>query len=89
MHANNIVFDFDTITSIEDFYAIFKVKLALPNYFGNNLDALYDSLTGYIALPVKIQFIHLSVQQITAFRDIISTFEDAHHMLGDEFIFEF
>ena len=89
MQVKNIVFDFDTIASTEDFYAACKEKLALPDYFGDNLDALYDCLTGYIGLPVKIKFIHLSKEQRTAFKSVIKTFEDAHEALGDDFVVNF
>lgn len=89
MHAKNIVFDFDTIASTEDFYAACKEKLALPDYFGNNLDALYDCLTGYIDLPIRIKFIHLSKEQRAEFASAIKTFEDAHNALKNDFIFNF
>lgn len=87
MHAKNIVFDFDKINSLEEFYAVTRKKLQLPDYFGNNLDALYDCLTGYIGLPVKITFTHLSKEQLTAFDGIIKTFEDAHAAMGKDIVF--
>jgi len=32
-------------------------KLSLPEWYGRNLDALWDCITGYIQLPVTIQWI--------------------------------
>lgn len=89
MRTKDIVFDFNTIASTEDFYVVCKEKFVLPDYFGNNLDALYDCLTGYIGLPVRIKFIHLSSNKRTVFGSIIKTFEDAHKTLGSDLMFNF
>ncbi|MBN3527187.1 barstar family protein [Paenibacillus apiarius] len=35
-----------------------KEKLALPDYYGRNLDALWDCLTGWVELPLTIQWTH-------------------------------
>ena len=43
-----------SIRSIEEFYDAIARKLQLPEYFGRNLDALWDVLTTDIAGPVEI-----------------------------------
>ena len=40
-----ITIDGLSIKKKEDFYANIKTELNVPEYFGNNLDALYDILT--------------------------------------------
>ena len=37
-------------------HKILKEKLELPDYYGQNLDALWDCLTGFIELPVCIKW---------------------------------
>ena len=41
-----IYIDFLEIGDYEDFYAQLKEKLTLPEHFGDNLDALFDVITG-------------------------------------------
>lgn len=38
-----------------------KNKLELPDYYGNNLDALWDMLTGYLKMPLTIVFINFKM----------------------------
>ena len=40
-----VYIDFVEIGDEEDFYAQLKEKLALPEHFGDNLDALYDVMS--------------------------------------------
>jgi ribonuclease inhibitor len=42
------------IKSISDFHAQIKEVLELPNYYGQNLDALWDCLTGWIEMPLTL-----------------------------------
>jgi ribonuclease inhibitor len=37
-----------------DFHKILKERLNLPNYYGSNLDALWDCITTDVKLPLKI-----------------------------------
>ncbi|MHB9055118.1 MAG: barstar family protein [Paludibacteraceae bacterium] len=84
-----IIFNFENIKSIEDFYTEAKVKLALPEYFGNNLDALWDSVTSGIELPVDIRFVNLTSEQLEQFHDLILFLEDASVEMTDELFFEY
>lgn len=83
------VFDFERIGTIGDFYKIATTELNLPEYFGNNLDALWDSVTGEIELPVTIQFTNLTLGQLEQFDKLIVLFEDAAAELGDNLTFEY
>lgn len=78
-----VYIDFTDIGDYDDFYAQLKEKLTLPEFFGDNLDALYDSLTGFVELPLHIEFVNLSVDQLETFEDLLVTLEDAEDELDD------
>ena len=46
----------ETIESKNQLHAILKEKLMLPDYYGRNLDALWDCLTGDIDLPLTLEW---------------------------------
>jgi len=74
---NTVYIDFSDLGDYEDFYSQLKEKLPLPEFFGDNLDALYDSITGFIELPLHIEFVNMSVDQLEIFEDLLTTLEDA------------
>ena len=80
---NTVYIDFTDIGDYDDFYAQLKEKLTLPEFFGDNLDALYDSLTGFVELPLHIEFVNLSVDQLETFEDLLVTLEDVDDELDD------
>lgn len=83
-----VIFDFDTIQTIDDFYAIAVKYLQLPEYFGNNLDALWDCVTGEIELPIEIYFINITTPQLEQYDGVIAVFEDASLELDDDLSFK-
>lgn len=83
-----VYIDFTDIGDYEDFYTQLKEKLTLPEYFGDNLDALYDSITGFVELPLHIEFVNLSVEQLEDFEDLLTTLEDAEDEM-DSFTFSY
>jgi ribonuclease inhibitor len=78
-----IYIDFTDIGDYEDFYAQLKEKLTLPDYFGNNLDALSDVITGELEMPLHIEFVNMSVDQLELFEDLLTTLEDAEDEVED------
>lgn len=82
-------FNFERIGSIEDFYKIAKAALNLPEHFGNNLDALWDSLTADIELPLQVQFTNMTLSQLEQFDNLITLFEDAATETDDGLSFEY
>lgn len=72
-----IYIDFLEIGDYEDFYAQLKEKLTLPEHFGDNLDALFDVITGELEMPLHLEFVNLSVEQLDIFEDLLTTLEDA------------
>ena len=78
-----IYIDFTDIGDYEDFYTQLKEKLVLPEHFGDNLDALYDVITGNLEMPLHIEFVNMTVEQLEIFEDLLTTLEDAEEELDD------
>lgn len=53
-----VSFDLQDVRDEQAFYRQFAEKFALHG-FGNNLDALWDVLTGEVPLPLRIMLRHL------------------------------
>lgn len=83
-----VYIDFVEIGDEEDFYAQLKEKLNLPEHFGDNLDALFDSITGDVELPLHIEFVNMSVDQLEIFEDLLTTLEEADEEV-EEFTFAY
>lgn len=83
-----VIFDFDAILTFDDFYEAAKIQLQLPEYFGNNLDALWDCLTGETELPVEVLFMNITTLQLEIFEGVISVFEDASIELDNDLSFK-
>ena len=80
---NTTYIDFADLGDYEDFYAQLKEKLMLPEFFGENLDALNDAITGFVELPLHIEFVNMSVEQLETFEDLLLTLEDIEEELDD------
>ncbi len=87
--TRQVKIDFQHILSWKSLYLSLKQHLNLPKNFGNNLDALWDSLTGHIELPVKIQFLNLGPFHLKKFEKLITVFEDAETELNGELKFSY
>ncbi len=53
-----IVIDFSKCKYPMDLHIELSEKLELPEWYGNNLDALWDMLTGFIETPIEITVIY-------------------------------
>ena len=78
-----VYIDFLEIGDYEDFYAQLKEKLTLPEHFGDNLDALFDVITGELEMPLHLEFVNMSVEQLEIFEDLLTTLEDADDEVQD------
>ena len=78
-----IYIDFTDIGDYEDFYAQLKEKLPLPEYFGENLDALADVITGELEMPLHLEFVNMSIDQLEIFEDLLTTLEDIEDEMED------
>jgi ribonuclease inhibitor len=80
---STIYIDFTELGDYEDFYAQLKQKLPLPEYFGDNLDALSDVITGGLEMPLHLEFVNMTVDQLEIFEDLLTTLEDAEDETED------
>ncbi|WP_294201712.1 barstar family protein [uncultured Chryseobacterium sp.] len=80
---STLYIDFTDIGDYEDFYAQLKEKLPLPEYFGDNLDALSDVITGGLEMPLHLEFVNMTVDQLEIFEDLLTTLEDAEDEVED------
>ncbi|MBP2171476.1 ribonuclease inhibitor [Erwinia toletana] len=81
----NVTLDFRHIRNTADFYRQFAARCQLSTTFGANLDALWDSVTGEMALPARIRLRHLSQHADSAqFAAIIATLQQAEEALAGE-----
>lgn len=80
---STIYIDFTDIGDYEDFYAQLKEKIKLPEHFGDNLDALSDVITGELEMPLHIEFVNMTVDQLETFEDLLLTLEDAEEEIED------
>jgi ribonuclease inhibitor len=53
----------DQITSRDEMHLALAQALEFPDYYGANLDALWDCLTGWISPPITIVWENYSVSQ--------------------------
>lgn len=81
---STIYIDFTDIGDYEDFYTQLKEKVQLPEHFGDNLDALSDVITGELEMPLHLEFVNMSVDQLELFEDLLTTLEDAEDENRDD-----
>ena len=74
--SKQVSFDFRQINSLNDFYDQFARQFSLPDWFGCNLDALWDMVSAGMTAEQRIQF-----------ADVIDVMNDAQDMWEEEFIF--
>ena len=49
------ILDFSDCTYLGEVFAVIKKELELPEWCGENLDALWDAVTGIMYTPVRIK----------------------------------
>lgn len=81
-----IVLDFTSCNYIGEVYQVIKKGLGFPNYFGENLDALWDCLGDYCEAPmiIKIKGIQTLTVNKKGWKDyidkIVAVFDEFHQM---------
>ena len=80
---NTIYIDFTDLGDYEDFYAQLKEKIKLPDHFGDNLEAFSDVISGELKMPLHLEFVNMSVDQLEIFEDLLTTLEDAEDETED------
>jgi ribonuclease inhibitor len=84
-----VIFDFNEISDLSGFYRIFQKKFSLYPGMANNLDGIWDTLTGIIGLPVQVEFQNLSLDKLEKFKNLISLFEEAEGETNNGLIFSY
>jgi ribonuclease inhibitor len=79
-------FDFDEIAEQQDFYREFSEPSSCSDKV-NNLDSLWDAVTGGLLPPLEIEFIHLNDKQRRRFGALILLFDEAEEELEGELRF--
>lgn len=79
---NRIIIDFSDCLYLDSIHNEIKEKLNLPDWYGKNLEALWDSLTGIIETPAEIEIIFKpktkAAQKMKPYvEQIINVFRDA------------
>lgn len=80
--SKKVVIDFSECQYVGSLHNEIKSKLNLPDWYGRNLNALWDSLTGIIETPVEIKIVFKpktkAVQKMEPFvKQIMDVFKDA------------
>ncbi|CAM2813287.1 barstar family protein [Paenibacillus sediminis] len=78
------------INSIEQLHKLLKEKLQLPEYYGENLNALWDCLTAWVDMPLKISWLHFQESKRilgSSAEEFLELFRDAEDEL-EGFTFE-
>ncbi|MGF7037363.1 barstar family protein [Mucilaginibacter lappiensis] len=76
----DIIIEGERITTIDDFHLEIKKKLGFPEYYGENLNALWDCLTSSIDLPVTLIWRNFDISKANLeneFNSIIDLFSSA------------
>ena len=64
-----VVFDSSHVESIDQLHSELTRIFDFPDYYGANLDALYDCLSGDIALPLRIIWINYNITRLKLGKD--------------------
>ena len=66
-----IVLDGKKIDTVDELHIFLKKELDFPNYYGMNLDALWDCLTDGFAEPTKIVWINIDDSKKKLGRNVV------------------
>lgn len=61
---NKVILNEESIISISDLHKELKEQLGLPDYYGENLDALWDCLTSWVNMPLVIEWKHVEKSRV-------------------------
>lgn len=78
-----LTFDFHQLPDRQAFYHALAHQTHCPFAFGNNLDALWDWLTGGMALPATLHLHHFDASSME-FAPVLAVLEEAEAQLAGE-----
>ena len=73
----------------EEFYDVIQKKMNLPDWFGENADALWDMLTGHIETPCEITLVGFNREENEYNKKVLGYIFDILQDAQDEFPDEF
>ncbi len=82
LYSKDRVLDFSNCKYLGEVHELIKNKLELPEFYGCNLDALWDAITGIMYVPANIKIV-FKPKTVTAqkladeIEKIISVFKEA------------
>lgn len=82
LYSKDRVLDFSNCKYIGEIHELIKNELELPDFYGCNLDALWDAITGLMYVPANIKIIFkpktVTTQKLSGeIEQIISVFKKA------------
>nr|WP_235822225.1 barstar family protein [Gottfriedia luciferensis] len=55
--APNLIIEVTNVRTNKELHLLLKEKLKFPEYYGENWDAFWETITGIVELPNKIEFV--------------------------------
>lgn len=86
----DITIDLKGVSTKEKLQVLLKQKLDFPDYYGENWDAFWDTITGLVELPEKITFEHWSDLEKTipseanSLKEMLDNFNKKYPMMKSE-----
>ena len=53
--VQTVTIDLSEVTSSAELHALLRESLGFPDWYGCNLDAFWDAITGLVEMPLKLQ----------------------------------
>ena len=81
IQENPIILDFSRCRYLGEIHLVLKEKFGLPEYYGENWDALWDCLDGLFDKPVTVQiygFLSRGRALREECRKMLEVFDDVH-----------
>ncbi|ALS37709.1 RNAse (barnase) inhibitor barstar [Enterococcus rotai] len=85
-----VIIDLKNVSTKENLQVLLKEKLDFPDYYGENWDAFWDTITGLVELPEKIIFEHWSdleksiPDEANSLKEMLHNFNKKYPMMKSE-----
>ncbi|WP_086444035.1 barstar family protein [Candidatus Enterococcus lemimoniae] len=88
--TKEVIIDLKNVSTKENLQVLLKEKLDFPDYYGENWDAFWDTITGLVELPEKIIFEHWSdleksiPDEANSLKEMLHNFNKKYPMMKSE-----